>query len=323
MRAVNGVRPRSLVSAAALAALLSGCVGGSGANQAGANRYGSEPPNALTSAVGGQPPAAQANGTRPAGQGGGVGPGGRGGGNASAGAGSGAPSAAGAAPSPTSDPVPTAARGADGSFAPFILRPEPAARLVIELMEESDAQPGQVALDHLTRVLRAVTAGKRMTVTSPTPLPAGPTDWTIDQLTQDVDGYTRQTQGAGQAVLHLEYVHGQLQGHPDVLGVAYRADSLAIFVDQVQSAGSPTLSAGYIEDVVTMHEAGHLLGLVDLYLHTGRQDPQHPGHSRNPKSVMYWAVDTRLLAEIFNGPPPRDYDSDDLNDLQTIRTTPA
>ena len=76
-----------------------------------------------------------------------------------------------------------------------------------------------------------------------------------------------------------------------------------------------------IEDAVTMHEVGHLLGLVDLYLETGRADPEHPGHSRNTRSVMYWAVESNLVADLLTGGPPKDFDNDDLADLQSIRNS--
>jgi hypothetical protein len=87
----------------------------------------------------------------------------------------------------------------------------------------------------------------------------------------------------------------------------------------VAAAETPLISEGAIEDAVTMHELGHLLGLVDLVLSTGRGDPEHPGHSRNRASVMYWAVESDLVADLLQGGPPRDFDSADLADLATIR----
>ena len=68
-----------------------------------------------------------------------------------------------------------------------------------------------------------------------------------------------------------------------------------------------------------MHEVGHLLGLVDLVLDTGRADPEHPGHSSNRSSVMYWAVESTLITDVLAGGPPRDFDADDLRDLAAIR----
>jgi hypothetical protein len=114
-------------------------------------------------------------------------------------------------------------------------------------------------------------------------------------------------------------VHGSFGGDTGVLGVAARGDVAAIFTDQVKSASTPLVGSGGIETAVVTHEVGHLMGLVDLYLHTGRQDPDHPGHSTDTQSVMYWAVESNLVADLLQGGPPKDFDSADLADLQTIR----
>jgi hypothetical protein len=60
------------------------------------------------------------------------------------------------------------------------------------------------------------------------------------------------------------------------------------------------------------------MGLVDLYLDDNRDDPDHPGHSTNPHSVMYWAVETDLVAQVLDGPPPVSFDAADQADLQKI-----
>ena len=67
-----------------------------------------------------------------------------------------------------------------------------------------------------------------------------------------------------------------------------------------------------------MHEVGHLLGLVDLVLETGRQDPEHPGHSRNRGSVMYFAVESTLVGDLLGGGPPTRFDDADRADLRAI-----
>jgi hypothetical protein len=122
-------------------------------------------------------------------------------------------------------------------------------------------------------------------------------------------------------VIHLLFVHGSLGGDDSVLGVAVRGDTAAIFVDQVRASATPLVGSAGIEAAVVTHEAGHILGLVDLYLHTGRQDPDHPGHSTDKNSVMYWAVESDVVADLLQGGPPRDFDSADLADLATIRSS--
>jgi hypothetical protein len=101
--------------------------------------------------------------------------------------------------------------------------------------------------------------------------------------------------------------------------VTVRGDVIGIFPDQVAGAATPFVSRARIERAVATHELGHVLGLVDLYLDEGRDDPDHPGHSTNPRSVMYWAVEADVVTQVLGGPPPVDFDAADQADLREIR----
>jgi hypothetical protein len=98
-----------------------------------------------------------------------------------------------------------------------------------------------------------------------------------------------------------------------------RGDVLALFADNIADAATPLVSRASIEDAVLLHELGHVLGLVDLARDTGRADKEHPGHSSNSASVMYWAVESSLVGQVLNGPPPRDFDAQDRADLAALR----
>src|SRR5439155_23683339 len=198
-----------------------------------------------------------------------------------------------------------------------LLAPQPASRLAIDLLAQAGAAPASAIVDHVRSVLGQVTS-KPVSVLGPASVAGGARHWTPAELATTADAYAGATQGNGRAVLHLLFVHGTLGDDDSVLGVAVRGDLAAIFVDRVEAAGTVLVSPDSVEDSVTMHETGHLLGLVNLVLHTGRQDPQHPGHSRNPRSVMYWAVESDIVTQVIDGPPPRDFDADDLRDLATI-----
>ena len=106
----------------------------------------------------------------------------------------------------------------------------------------------------------------------------------------------------------------------DVLGVAVDASTVAIFKDAVEEAEGPFFSrpsAEEIENSVLVHEYGHLLGLVNLVYKSpvDHEDEDHPGHSNNEDSVMYWAVESADLSNIITGQLPDEFDNDDLNDL--------
>ena len=105
-----------------------------------------------------------------------------------------------------------------------------------------------------------------------------------------------------------------------VLGVAVDASTIAIFKDSVDEAegffGRP--SNEEVERAVTVHEAGHLLGLVNLVYQSpiAHEDSSHPGHSNNEDSVMYWAIESNDVGNFISGNLPDQFDDDDKSDLQ-------
>jgi hypothetical protein len=202
-----------------------------------------------------------------------------------------------------------------GRFAPAYLRDDLSSSLVVEVAAQDGADPSAAALQHLVTVLGDV-SGKPVAV-EPLRLGDGPSSWSDDDVRGAADAAAVTPQGDGTAVVRLLFVHGRY-GDGGVLGVAVRGDVAAVFVDEVASTASLLVSAAAIERAVTLHEVGHLLGLVDLHLGTSRGDPDHPGHSRNRGSVMYWAVESTLVGQVLGGPPPDAFDADDRADLAAI-----
>jgi hypothetical protein len=207
--------------------------------------------------------------------------------------------------------------GPVGSFAPAFLAPARSSSITVEVRTQSGVGPAQASLDHLTSVLRAVSA-KPVSVTTGAGIDGGAQAWSPDAIRSAADAAGVPQGKGGAAVLRLLFVHGTFQSDSSVLGVAVDGDTAAIFSDQIAAASSPLVGSGGIEAAVVTHESGHLLGLVDLFLHTGREDPDHPGHSTNPQSVMYWAVESNLVADVLQGGPPKDFDDADRADLATI-----
>lgn len=52
-----------------------------------------------------------------------------------------------------------------------------------------------------------------------------------------------------------------------------------------------------VERTIWTHEMGHLIGLVNLGLPmvVDHEDPDHPGHARNPDSVMFWRIERSAI----------------------------
>ena len=110
-----------------------------------------------------------------------------------------------------------------------------------------------------------------------------------------------------------------------VLGVAVDASTVAIFGDSVEEAKGPIFSrpsAEEVENSVLVHEIGHLLGLVNRVYTSpvDHEDKDHPGHSNNEDSVMYWAVESSDIGNIISGDLPDEFDQDDKNDLSGMKS---
>jgi hypothetical protein len=224
---------------------------------------------------------------------------------------------------PTTDgggtrPVDSGAKGGAGAYARTVLRPKPAAKVTLDILQQSGAEPLAHTTDHAVQVL-SQNSGKAVSLGGPVGVPGGAEAYTAADIRELSDRYGRTAQTEGQAVIRLLFLHGTFDGDRSVLGISVRGDTAAVFVDQVQSTSTPIARRNVIEDAVTEHELGHLLGLVDLVLHTGRGDPDHPGHSTNRASVMYWAVESDLVSQALGGPPPVDFDAADRADLAAIR----
>ena len=237
-----------------------------------------------------------------------------------AGSSPGAPGAPGATapgdvtPDAIAEPVPAA--GPVGSLAGWYLRPSGAEQILVQVLAQDGAGPRTQAPERVRQVL-AQLSGKSVAV-SVGAVGGGTRSWTAEELRAIADD-SSPAQTAEQGVLTVLFLHGGFAENDRAVGVAVRGDVAAVFAERVDEASGMLGNPGAVEDAATMHEVGHLLGLVDLVLDTGRQDPEHPGHSPNRDSVMYYAVESTVLGSILSGGPPRDFDQADLDDLARIR----
>jgi hypothetical protein len=227
-------------------------------------------------------------------------------------------SGGGGAPAPAAGSVIGVGSLRVGAVAPPLLRPGRGDRVVIEVRAQQGASPDRATIEHLASVLGAA-SGKAVAVDGPDLLGGGGRDWTAQEIVSTAAGAAQVESGREQVVLRLLFLNGTFEGKGGVLGVAVAGDVAAVFSERIDAAAGVLVSPAIVEDAVTMHEVGHLLALVDLLVGSGRGDPEHPGHSRNRRSVMYWQVESSLVTQLLDGGIPRDFDDDDRAELAQIR----
>ncbi|MEC8875099.1 MAG: hypothetical protein VYE50_00805 [Candidatus Thermoplasmatota archaeon] len=122
-------------------------------------------------------------------------------------------------------------------------------------------------------------------------------------------------------VIHILYLNGEYEDNDQTLGLAYTGSSFVLFKEKIEEAELVFISAEEVERSVIVHEYGHLLGLINNGYESphDHEDPEHPYHSNNEESVMYWSIETLDIFKQLDGSPPDNFDSDDLDDLRLMR----
>jgi hypothetical protein len=213
--------------------------------------------------------------------------------------------------------------GNPGANAPAYLRAS-VPRLVVEIDAVRGKAPQSETVALVGSRLEAVAdKPEGIDVLPPATIPPGDGAWTFDEL-RSAEARHRDTHStAGRASLYLLFVDGT-PPRSGAIGVTYSASSAAIFVDQIADASTLLVGAAAIERAATVHEVGHLLSLLNFGYRSprDREDPEHPHHSTNERSVMYWAVDNVGVVTILGGrtAPPTEFDADDLADLAAVRS---
>jgi hypothetical protein len=104
-----------------------------------------------------------------------------------------------------------------------------------------------------------------------------------------------------------------------VLGVAYGASSMVIFDASIgkYAGGFGQPSKTSLESAVSMHEIGHILGLVNngSDMVTDHEDKTNVRHCSNKDCLMYYQAETSDMLSNFLGNIPS-LDSNCIKDLQ-------
>ena len=212
--------------------------------------------------------------------------------------------------------------GSVGTMTRVYLRPAPARSLSIEIDWVNGRDPARSAIDHLTSVLRReCDKPDGITATLGNRIASGRSSWTIADLRALEKANRAGHSGGNTATIWVAYVGGSFAANRNALAVTFSASAAVLFRDRIDDAATSLVLEAGIERSVLLHEAGHMLALVNIGYRSrfNHEDPQHPYHSNNPDSVMYWAVEDISVRNILAGGPPDDFDDADRADLTQLR----
>ena len=211
-------------------------------------------------------------------------------------------------------------KGIPGGLALACLRADAYTSMVVEIDYESGYRPMSSSTDMLLERLESVCDKPDGITFDFNEVSFGHEgDWTADDVREKAwDNKDRSPLEGSTLTWQIIFPSGYYEDD-SVLGVAVDASSIALFGDSIDTANGPfnRPSVEDVENSVTVHEVGHLLGLVNLVYQSpvDHEDETHKGHSNNEDSVMYWAVESADLGNIIFGTLPNEFDDDDLNDL--------
>lgn len=207
--------------------------------------------------------------------------------------------------------------GALGSLGAELLSPD-LSRAQLEIDASDGVGLTGAARDALAERL-ADHGGKAVEFAGGATLPSRDT-WSNGQLRTVAREHRAISSTTESVAVHVLAVSGEHE-NGSTLGVALDASTFALFPEAMRGGLLGGLSGDDVEVAVAVHELGHLFGLVNLTGEGGfHEDPENPNHSQSEDSVMYWAIETDAISQVFDGPPPTTFDEADRQEMERIRS---
>ena len=201
-----------------------------------------------------------------------------------------------------------------------ILQDNNYSKLHIEINYVTDNSPDSDAIDILKKRIQEVSDKTSITVSQSA---FGSTDnsYSLEEIVNIENNERERFKSGDTFVIHILYLNGEYQDNDKTLGLAYTGSSFVLFKEKITAASLLFISAADIEKSVIVHEFGHLLGLINNGYKSphNHEDSQHPNHSNNEESVMYWAIESQDIGNQLDGEPPNEFDADDIDDLRLIK----
>ncbi|MFN3528793.1 MAG: hypothetical protein ACK417_02595 [Bacteroidia bacterium] len=148
-------------------------------------------------------------------------------------------------------------------------------------------------------------------------------DYSINSLLALEAAHRTKFNEKGVMSLCLLLVDGDFSETNQVLGVAYRNTTMALFHRTIRrhSGGLGQPQRSILETTVILHELGHVFGLVNngAAMQQAHQDVAHGKHCNDNDCLMFYAVETTdFLGNLLGGQIPA-LDAQCLDDLNALK----
>lgn len=184
-----------------------------------------------------------------------------------------------------------------GESATELLTQEEFDALHINLVYVEGYAPTAKALENLREFLQArlhKTGGihiKQTAISAP-----GLAPYSIEDIRQVEEDFRSGFNEGKSLAVFVFVTDGSFADNENVLGVAYRNTSVALFGSKMQehSGGIGQPSQALLETTVMNHEFGHIMGLVNVGTdpQTDHQDTAHGKHCDVEGCLMFWTAET-------------------------------
>lgn len=211
-------------------------------------------------------------------------------------------------------------RQATGKSAHDLLSADKYKSLLVEILYMKNAKPVTSALDQLKTFLENrlhKPAGIKIILRE---IPsAGKSKLSLSDIRTIENTYRENYTADGNITVCILYTDTDYTDN-NVLGIAYQNTSICLFGKTIadHSGGIGEANTAKLTATVLEHEAGHLLGLVNIgsAMQTAHADKAHPDHCNNENCLMYYASETTdVLGFLIAGAVPQ-LDANCLADLK-------
>ena len=209
-----------------------------------------------------------------------------------------------------------------GESANDLLSAENFDKVHVEIVHVEDFEPSEESIESVEAFLAERLNKPNGIESSLHSIPSpGLAPYSVEDLEQVESNNKSVFTNEDQLAVFAFFADGSYSENENVLGIAYRNTSVALFEEKIQelSGGIGEPSTSMVESTVAQHEFGHIMGLVNIGTptQTDHQDEENGHHCDVEDCLMYYTADTGdIISNLIGMSDVPDLDDQCIADLQ-------